>query len=182
LFQGLINNAKSAAGSVVAKYATRTSVAVPFVVALGFATAGITLMLIERFGHREAYFMIAGGFLAIGLVAALIVRTKEQDEAIAEEKAGQEDTADVATDAAAAAAAQMPLALLGTLFTSPAGPTSVLGLARLLGRNLPLVVLLVAMGVLFWPKPTGETETEADAGDVRQSNGAFPSQELPASI
>ncbi len=48
MLRGLINDAKSAAGRVVAKYAVRASVAVPFVIALGFATAGITLMLVER--------------------------------------------------------------------------------------------------------------------------------------
>jgi hypothetical protein len=52
--------------------------------ALGFATAGITLMLVERFGHRNAYFMVAGGFTAIGFLAALIVRNKEHKEVAAD--------------------------------------------------------------------------------------------------
>lgn len=79
MFRGLINDAKSAGGTVVAKYAVRASTAVPFVIALGFATAGITLMLVERFGHREAYVMIAAGFTAVGLLAVLVVRSKEID-------------------------------------------------------------------------------------------------------
>jgi hypothetical protein len=79
MFRGLINDAKSAAGTVVAKYAVRASTAVPFVIALGFATAGSTLMLVERFGHREAYVMIAAGFTAVGLLAVLVVRSKEID-------------------------------------------------------------------------------------------------------
>jgi hypothetical protein len=87
VFRGLINDVKSAAGSVVEKYAARASVGVPFIIALGFATAGATLMLVERFGHRNAYFMVAGGFMALGLLAALIVRTKEHDEVVAEEQA-----------------------------------------------------------------------------------------------
>lgn len=78
MLRGLINDAKSAAVAVVAKYAVRASVAVPFVVALGFVTAGITLMLVERFGHRNAYLMIAGGFTAVGLLALLVVRTRER--------------------------------------------------------------------------------------------------------
>ena len=130
MFRGLIKDVQSAAGSVVEKYAARASVAVPFIIALGFATAGITLMLIERFGHRNAYFMVAGGFIAVGLVAALIVRSKEHDEVVAEEQAAKIDTADVASDTAAAAAVQIPLALLGALFSGPAGPSSVLSLAR----------------------------------------------------
>jgi uncharacterized membrane protein len=79
MLRGLINDAKSATGTVVAKYAVRASVAVPFVIALGFATAGITLVLVERFGHRDAYVMIAAGFTAVGLLAVLVVRSKEHN-------------------------------------------------------------------------------------------------------
>jgi hypothetical protein len=184
VFRGLINDVKSAAGSVVEKYAARASVAVPFIISLGFATAGATLMLVERFGHRNAYFMVAGGFMALGLLAALIVRTKEHDEVVAEEQAAKADTADVASNTAAAAAVQVPLALLGALFSSPAGPSSVLSLARVLGRNLPLVLMLVALGVLFWPKSAEETIADEDAADdavapeIRRPNGAYPSSEL----
>lgn len=178
MFRGFINDAKSAAGSVIAKYAARASVAVPFIIALGFATAGATLMLVERFGHRNAYFMVAASFTVLGFLAALIVRTKEHEEVVADAQAGNADTADVATEAAAAV--QMPLALLGALFSSPVGPTALLGLMRVLGRNLPLVLMLVAMGVLFGSKSAEETVADEDAtGDavepgVRRPNGAYP--------
>jgi hypothetical protein len=184
VFHGLIKDVKSAAGSVVEKYAARASVGVPFIIALGFATAGITLMLIERFGHQNAYFMVAGGFTAVGLLAALIVRTKEHDEVVADEQAAKADTANVASDTAAAAVVQMPLALLGALFSGPAGPSSVLSLARVLGRNLPLVIMLVAIGVLFWPRSAEETMAGEDAPDDTvdpdspRPNGAYRSSGL----
>ena len=54
MFKGLINDAKSAAGSVIAKYLARASVVVPFVIAFGFATAALTLVLVERFGAITA--------------------------------------------------------------------------------------------------------------------------------
>jgi hypothetical protein len=70
--------------------------------------------------------MAAGGFTAIGLIAALIVRTKEHEEIVAEEQAMEADTV---IDGAAAAAVQMPLAMLGGRpcrtnfdFESGAGP------------------------------------------------------------
>ena len=50
MFRGLISDAKSASGSLITKHLTRASVAVPFAVALGFATAAITLVLVDRFG------------------------------------------------------------------------------------------------------------------------------------
>jgi MFS family permease len=179
VFRGLINDVKSAAGSMVEKYIARASVAVPFIIALGFATAGVTLMLVERFGHRNAYFMVAGGFTALGLLAALIVRTKEHDEIVASEQAAEAGTADVASDTAAAAAVQMPLALLAGLFSGPAGPASVLSIARALGRNLPLVIMLVALGILFWPKSAEETTADEHADDdavdsaILRPNGAY---------
>ena len=173
MFRGLINDAKTAAGSVITKYAARASVAVPFIIALGFVTAGVTLTLVERFGHRNAYFMVAGGFLVLGLLAATIVSVKEHDDVVADEQASKADTADVASDAAAAAAVQMPLALLGALFSSPAGPSSLLSIARVLGRHLPLVLMLVAMGVLFWPASAEETVADGDANDAADDPGVL---------
>jgi hypothetical protein len=56
--------------------------------------------------------------------------------------------------------AQALLALLGALFTMPGGASSALKVAQVLGRNFPLVLLLVLVGALFWPSEEGEdTET-----------------------
>jgi hypothetical protein len=177
MFRGLINDAKTAAGSLVGKYLVRASVAVPFIVAIGFAVAAVTLMLVDRFGAINGYLMVAGGFTLIGLVASLVVSVKEQEEEVAETKAEASDTASVATDAAAQAAVQAPLALLATLFATPAGPTALAGGARMLARNIPLVVLLVLLGMLFWPsEPTAETADSEEADlPSRKPNGAHPS-------
>jgi hypothetical protein len=59
VFAGLINQAKSAVTSLSLKYVARASVAVPFVIALGFALAAITVMLVERFGQVMAYWLAA---------------------------------------------------------------------------------------------------------------------------
>ena len=176
MFRGLINDAKAAAGSLVGKYLVRVSVAVPFVIAVGFGVAALTLILVERFGANNAYLMVAGGFTLIGLIAAVVVSVKEQEEVVAEAKAETGDTASVATDAAAQAAAQAPLALLGMLFATPAGPAALAGGAKLLARNIPLVVLLVLIGMLFWPsEPTAEAAADIDADPLRgKPNGAHP--------
>lgn len=79
MFAGMINRAKAAASGFVLKYIARASVAIPFVIALGFALAAITGMLVERFGHLTAYWIMAGGLAAIGVVAAVAVSVKEQD-------------------------------------------------------------------------------------------------------
>ena len=171
MFAGLINQAKSAASHLVLKYVARASVAVPFVIAAGFALAAVTVMLVERFGHVMAYWLVAGGLALIGVMASIAVSVKEHDEEVAEQKAEMADTQEVVGEATAQALVQTPIALLGTLMTMPGGAAGALAAARLLARNLPLVALLVMIGALFWPTQLGEpAEDERDA--VRKPNGS----------
>lgn len=171
MFAGLINQAKSAASNLVIKYVARASVAVPFVIATGFALAAITVMLVERFGPITAYWLVAGGLALIGVIASIVVSAKEQEEVAAEEQAAKTDTEEVVSDATAQALVQTPIALLGALMTMPGGATGALNAVRILGRNWPLVLFLVAIGALFWPSKEGEPlDDEFDA--VRKPNGS----------
>ena len=174
MFRKLLNDAKAAASSVILKYVARASVAVPFVIAAGFAIAAITFMLVERFGHVAAYWTMAGGLAVIGAVAAVVVSVKEQEEAAADQAAEKTDTADAVADAAV----QTPLAMLGALSALPLGPTTLLPVARVLARNLPLVVLVLLIAMLFWPTDEGEASDE-DERPMRQPNGSDP---LPSEL
>jgi hypothetical protein len=165
VFAGLINQAKSAAAHLVLRYVARASVAVPFVIAVGFALAAITVMLVERFGHVTAYWLLAGGLGLIGLMASLVVSVKEHEDEVAEQEAAKTDTQEVVSDATAQALVQTPIALLGALMTMPGGATGALSAARLLGRNWPLVLLLVAIGGLFWP--TADAAADGDAANAK---------------
>ena len=169
MFAGLIHQAKSAVSGLVLKYVARASVAVPFIIAIGFGIAATTVFLVDKLGSLYAYLTIGGAFTLIGLMAALVVSVKEQEEEAAETKVEATDTASVATDAVSQAAVQAPLALLGTLFATPAGPAMLAGGTKALARNIPLVVLLALIGMLFWP--TGE---KAQAEDASEANGAYP--------
>jgi hypothetical protein len=169
MFRGLINDAKSAAGSLVSKYLARASVAVPFVIAFGFALAALAAWLVSLYGYVTGYLVMAGGLALLGVIAALAVSVKEQEEEIADQVAEEADTSNVATEVAA----QAPLALLGALFTMPGGATSVLKVAKVLGRNFPLVLLAALIGALFWPSQQGE---EIERKRLRPSpNGLEPS-------
>jgi len=156
----------------------RASVAVPFVIAAGFALAAITVMLVERFGHVMAYWLVAGGLAAIGGIAAIAVSVKEHEEEKAEERAEEADTEEVVSDATAQALVQAPIALLGALMTTPGGATSALSVARLLGRNFPLVLLLVMIGALFWPTQE-RVSPEEEADTAQRPNGA---DEMPSAM
>jgi len=171
VFAGLINQAKFAASHLVLKYVARASVAVPFVIAAGFALAAITVMLVERFGHVTAYWLVAGGLVLIGVTASIVVSVKEHKEEVAEQQAAGTDTQEVVSDATAQALVQTPVALLGALLTMPGGPAGALRAARLLGRNWPLVLLLVMIGTLFWPTKDGEPLGE-QLDTMRKPNGS----------
>ena len=171
MFASLINRAKSAAGQLVLKYVARASVAVPFVIAAGFSLAAITMMLVERFGQVMAYWVVAGGLALIGVVASMVVSIKEHGEEVAEQQAAKTDTEELVSDATAEALVRTPIALLGALMTMPGGTSGALGAARVLGRNWPLVLLLVMIGALFWPTTNGDSLEEAPDG-ARKPNGS----------
>jgi hypothetical protein len=176
MFRALINDAKAAAASVVVKYLARASVAVPFVVAAGFAIAAITHMLIQRFGAVVGCWLLAAGFTLIGVVATLLVKVKEHGEEVAEKQAAAADTGGVANEAAAQALMQAPLALAGALASTPLGPKTLANGAKLILRNLPLVVLLGLIALLFWPTQPAATAEEQDQEEpppapIREANG-----------
>jgi hypothetical protein len=173
MFRRLINDAKSAVGNLVLKYVARASVAVPFLIAVGFAVAAIASMLVERLGAVTGYWIVAGGMAAIGIIAALAVSVREHREDVAEELKEKAETEEVGSDATAQALIQTPVALLGALSATPGGAATGLGVARALGRNWPLILLLVLGGALFWPAQNAEAEFAAEElGVPRKSNGA----------
>jgi uncharacterized membrane protein len=104
----------------------------------------------------------------VGVMAAVIVSARERDEEVAAQVAEKTDTEAVVGNAAAQAIVQTPIALLGALFTS--SPATAFGGVRLLVRNLPLVLLLVMIGSLFWPTQPEEDSQATDQG--LKPNGA----------
>ncbi len=108
MFGRLMKWIGEAASSVATRYALRASVVIPFAFAVGFAIAGLAVYLAELFGHRNAYFLMAAGFAAFGVVAALIVRWREKRED--EEAAKDSAASSVAT--AAKVAVSVPAAIM----------------------------------------------------------------------
>lgn len=179
MFSGLINSAKSAVSGLVLKYVARASVAIPFVIAAGFALAAGTAMLVERFGQIAAYWMVAAGLALVGVIAAAVVSAKEEQEEAADKAAEASDTSEVVSDAAAQAMVQAPIAALGTLFSIPGGTAAALGGARLLGRNWPLAILLGLIGLMYWPdRGSGLARAQTDENAPLRPNGSAGVQDL----
>ena len=179
MFAGLINSAKSAVSGLLLKYVARASVAIPFVIAAGFALAAGTAMLVERFGHVAAYWMVASGLAVVGVIAAAVVSAKEEQEEAADKAAEATDTGEVVSAAATQAMIQTPIAVLGALFSIPGGTSMALGGARLLARNLPLAALIAAIGLLLWPSPPEGAAVQSDDESAPKPNGADVHQLQP---
>jgi len=54
--------------------------------------------------------------------------------------------------------------------TAPSGASAVLRSARLLGRNFPLVLMMMIIGALFWP--TEQSKQHDEDIEVRKPNGS----------
>ena len=145
MFSRLISYATSGVTDLIAKYAIRASVAVPFLFALAFALAGLTVVLIDHFGYQAAYFMLAGGFAAVGLIAAIVVWLKERNEEREDFSSAFGTVAPIAT-AALETSKQIPRAIAG-------GASEATGTFRALAdvavRNWPLVLAAGIVVVLL---------------------------------
>lgn len=152
MLQAVINRAQRSVDTLVNKYVTRIAVSVPFVVALGFGTAAAAVKLSQEFGNTTAYAILAATFAVIGLAASAIIAMSgsnpETGAISGDNPAAGTTSATGDTDASNAKSSIDPefiLAALGTV-----GPMALPSVVRLLARNLPLVLAIVAIAyVLF---------------------------------
>jgi hypothetical protein len=54
------------------------------------------------------------------------------------------------------------------------GSGAVTGGIRLLGRNIPLVILLALLAMLFWPTKPGDADVAGTESDPHKPNGMHP--------
>jgi hypothetical protein len=165
VFQWVIDDAKVAAASFIDRYLARVSVAVPFVVALGFATAAMSLALTERFGATTALAIMATIFCVIGLVGGIIVALREQETVAVEEHEREEAGLAELGEMASAAASQAGRLPWGAAVSLLGAQPAIAGAAvRLLARHLPLLVLVAMILLLVWPTEEPEQPSEEEEG------------------
>jgi hypothetical protein len=73
MLQGLFKRAENKIDSVVAKYVGRVTTAIPLLIASGFATAALTVKLIEMYGAVVGCSLMAVLFAIIGLITMAVV-------------------------------------------------------------------------------------------------------------
>lgn len=185
MFQRLFKRAESAAESaidqIVAKYAGRAMVALPLLVAGGFATAALTIKLIELYGSIAGYALMAAFFALIALVALAFVGVRSR---AAPQKAAEEPGAESATPTAAAEepldADLFPPELRAML--ASVAPMALPGLARGVSRNLPLILVLALVGFIisrFAESATPPDDAAASSGDTNADSATPSASEAP---
>jgi hypothetical protein len=122
-------------------------VAIPFLVALGFATAAATLYVNRAFGTEAGYLIMTGAFLIIGAVGAAIAASRNNASALASDRpadASSSQSTSARADEQAGPDREMLMAALASI-----GPVAAPALVRLIIRNLPLVAAIAAAGFVL---------------------------------
>ncbi|MDX2157064.1 MAG: hypothetical protein SFW09_11205 [Hyphomicrobiaceae bacterium] len=145
MFYSLFKRAEESVDNAIASVLSRVLIAIPFIVAAGFATASLANYLHSIMEPAPANFVMALVFGVLGLIAALVVWARSPPStASAEEREAE----------SAGGGAELPHdpvvgpidreILVNTL--SAVGPTALPVIARVVLRNLPLVVAVAVAG------------------------------------
>lgn len=177
MFGSLIRKAQVTVDNAIGQLVNRVVIAVPFLVAAGFATAALSIWLTDRYGAQTSNLIMAAGFGVIGLIAALSLRSGAAmdgaDEAPVATTANGEAVA--ATDPDVAAEGQFSEVdrdLILSALTA-AVPVALPLVLRNVLRNLPLVLVVVIAGFVV-SRITSAAGTEADG--VRSDTAAQPAE------
>ena len=168
----LFRRAEDAVGSILDQALARVLVAVPLLVAAGFATAAASGYLNARYGSETGNLIMAAGFGVLSLLVAAYVATwpavqaaqAESDRADAEkDTADGEASASSASSASNEAMSQSERELFNSVVAS-AAPIALPGLIRMLLRNIPLLIAIVLAAYVFTHQNDTAGSSEATAG------------------
>ena len=125
-------------------------------------------MLVDRYGAQVAYLLLAGGFTVIGAAGPWSPR---QGAGGRSERGGEPWP--LTPWVVKEVAMQAPLALLAPRWRAR-WVRRQLGLRALLGRNLPLVLLLVIAGFLLWPHEPAARRSRIDGARASRQQPTGP--------
>ena len=172
MFQGLFKRAENTIDSVVSRFVARALVAIPLIVAAGFATAAVTVKLSETYGAVVACAIMAAAFALIGVVTMAFVSFGTQSPS---ETATEETQAASGEDAAEEGVLD-PANLLLTpelrSFLASSAPMAIPTVARSIGRNLPLIFILALIGLVISRFNGNANEPETAADETAEEDSA----------
>jgi hypothetical protein len=183
MFQGLFKRAESSVDNLVAKYVGRAVVAIPLLVAAGFATAALTVELVSRYGAVSAYAAMAALFAVVGLLTMAATRpgAAETSAETQGDPAPGSPSANGEQQASAGDGLSLPPELMAIL--TSAAPMALPGIARGVGRNLPLIFALALLTYIISRfTEIADTEGEPAAAPEASAFSSAPSGEPEPSV
>ncbi len=164
MFASLFKKAQATVDNAVSQVVNRLVVVVPFVVALGFATAAAFNWLSESYGTQVASLLLALGYAAIGGILALsIYPTSSDDGQSTTSLSSISDDAPASRDADADGAGDgmdgLDQELLMKTLAS-AAPVAVPVILRNVVRNLPILLAVASAAFVLSRADAGAEETE----------------------
>lgn len=163
MFASLVRQAQASVDDAVAVIVNRIVVAVPFLVAAGFAVSALATWLTSRYGSQLADLILAAGFLGIGIVTAIVVELQRRPRT-----AGAADPASINPSEAETESGDSSKTLAGMLdsgralgLLASAAPMAIPVLLKHAIRNLPIIFLIAVAAYVLTRQP----ETVADSLD-----------------
>ncbi|MBA4132162.1 MAG: hypothetical protein C0519_12135 [Hyphomicrobium sp.] len=159
-FGSIFRKAQATVDNAIAQLVWGLLIAVPLLVALGYATAAVSTVLHRRYEPEIADLIVAGSYAAIAAVMGLIYVVRNPGAAAEVAPAADEQSAE-ATEAAAEAPfrsfspAEREMLLSGLM---TAAPLAIRPLLAALFRNLPIVLAIAVAGFIL----TRAASSEAD--------------------
>lgn len=152
MFANLFHRAEATMDNAIGDLGNRVVIAIPFLVALGFASASLALALYRSYGAETGNLIVAGAFVLLGVIVALVVqaRTRARMEAAAAEP----PPADHPEDKAAPPSIFDDETLMAVV--ASAAPIVLPAVLRTGMKNWPLV-LAAAAGLYVFSQAQAET-------------------------
>lgn len=159
----LVRRAQHSIDSAIGNAVTRALVAIPFLVAVGFLTVAARIRLSDMYGAEIAYIILAGAYAFIGLIGLAITNARSaevSEQPAAVDAVESEPIADASSDNPQDAFSGADRELLVAALTS-AAPVALPSVVRLLYRNLPVVLALLAAVLVFLSSDSSEGSSES---------------------
>ena len=165
IFGSIIRRAENAVESMLDQALGRVLVAIPLLVAAGFATASASIFVNNRYGPELGYLIMAAAFTVLALVVAAYVAAKSsggalQTEAVETPASSESTLQESLTGSTAEPLTTSERDLLNSMLAS-AAPIAVPGITRLLLRNLPLVVAII-VAIYVFTRKAGQSAPVSD--------------------
>lgn len=137
MFSSLFRRAEASVDNAIGDFLNRVLIAIPLLVALGFAAASLSSVVNRAYGPEIGNLIVAAAFAVLGGLIAIVVKVRRSPTPLQIDQAAEPDEADVS---------------MGSLFdnehvmalVSTAAPILLPALLRTATKNWPLILAVAA--------------------------------------